>query len=95
MMKNSKAKLTIRLKTYLEQLEVSAYTLGKWVDGVSPQMVYAIANGTRKPSIEALELIIQAFREKGFDTTLEDILELEIEQKEISIERHENKYRTS
>jgi DNA-binding XRE family transcriptional regulator len=76
-MSKSKAKITIKLKNYLEQLEVSAYTLGKWVNGVSPQMVYAIANGTRKPSLEALEAIIQAFQDQGFETKLEDILELE------------------
>lgn len=77
-MNNQKTKLNVRLKTYLEQLEVSAYTLGKWVNGVSPQTVYAIANGTRKPSLDALEAIIQAFREQGFDTKLEDVLELEV-----------------
>jgi DNA-binding XRE family transcriptional regulator len=76
-MSKSKAKLNVRLKIYLEQLEVSAYTLGKWVRGVSPQTVYAIANGTRKPSLEALEAIIQAFQDQGFDTKLEDVLELE------------------
>ena len=52
--------------------------MGKWVNGVSPQTVYAIANGTRKPSLDALEAIIQAFREQGFDTKLEDVLELEV-----------------
>ena len=77
-MNSQKTKLNVRLKTYLEQLEVSAYTLGKWVNGVSPQTVYAIANGTRKPSLDALEAIIQAFREQGFDTKLEDVLELEV-----------------
>jgi DNA-binding XRE family transcriptional regulator len=76
-MSKSKAKIAIKLKNYLEQVEVSAYTLGKWVNGVSPQTVYAIANGTRKPSLEALEAIIQAFQDQGFDTKLNDVLELE------------------
>ncbi len=40
------------------------------------QGVYAIANGTRKPSLEALEAIINAFRENGLETTLEDLVKV-------------------
>lgn len=70
-------KIQVTLKGYLEQIGVSAYTLGKWVVGVSPQMIYAIANGSRKPSLEALEAILHAFHENGFYTQLEDLLTLE------------------
>jgi transcriptional regulator with XRE-family HTH domain len=68
--------LEITLKEYLEQVGISAYTLGKWTHGISAQSVYAIANGTRKPSLEALEAIINAFRENGLETTLEDLVKV-------------------
>jgi DNA-binding XRE family transcriptional regulator len=71
--------IQVTLKHYLERQHISAYTLGKWVVGVSPQTVYAIANGTRKPSLEALEAIIQAFHEHGLATQLDDLLTLEPE----------------
>ena len=69
--------LEITLKDYLEQVGISAYTLGKWTH-ISAQSVYAIANGTRKPSLEALEAIINAFRENGLETTLEDLVKLKV-----------------
>jgi transcriptional regulator with XRE-family HTH domain len=68
--------LEITLKEYLEQVGISAYTLGKWTHGISAQSVYAIANGTRKPSLEALEAIINAFRENGLETSLEDLVKV-------------------
>ncbi len=37
-----------------------------------------IANGTRKPSLEALEAIINAFRENGLETTLEDLVKVKM-----------------
>jgi transcriptional regulator with XRE-family HTH domain len=70
--------LEITLKDYLEQVGISAYTLGKWTHGISAQSVYAIANGTRKPSLEALEAIINAFRENGLETTLEDLVKVKL-----------------
>ena len=70
--------LEITLKDYLEQVGISAYTLGKWTHGISAQSVYAIANGTRKPSLEALEAIINAFRENGLETTLEDLVKVRV-----------------
>jgi hypothetical protein len=45
------------------------YTLGKWTHGIS-------ANGTRKPSLEAPEAIINALRENGLETTLEDLVKV-------------------
>jgi DNA-binding XRE family transcriptional regulator len=69
--------IRIRLKEYLEQQAISAYTLGKWVTGVSPQTIYAIANGTRKPSLETLEAIICGLHQNGFATKLEDLIQLE------------------
>ena len=70
--------LEITLKDYLEQVGISAYMLGKWTHGISAQSVYAIANGTRKPSLEALEAIINAFRENGLETILEDLVKVKI-----------------
>ena len=68
----------VRGESSLEQVGVSAYTLGKWTHGISAQSVYAIANGTRKPSLEALEAIINAFRENGLETTLEDLVKVKL-----------------
>ncbi len=70
-------KLVVTLKTYLDDVGVTAYTLGKWVEGVSPQTIYAVANGTRKPSLDVLEAIITAFRSNGFSTQLNDLVRLE------------------
>jgi DNA-binding XRE family transcriptional regulator len=69
--------IRITLKNYLEQQGISAYTLGKWVTGVSPQTIYAITNGTRKPSLETLEAILCGLKQNGYDTRLEDLLLLE------------------
>lgn len=66
--------IDIQLKPYLEQIGVTAYTLGKWVIGVSPQTIYAVANGSRRPSLEVLEAILSAFHNNGFETSLNDLL---------------------
>ncbi len=71
--------IDIRLKTYLEQIGVTAYTLGKWVVGVSPQTIYAVANGSRRPSLEVLEAILDAFHANGFETRLSDLLSTRVE----------------
>jgi DNA-binding XRE family transcriptional regulator len=73
-----KCTIRIRLKEYLEQQGISAYTLGKWVTTVSPQTIYAIANGTRKPSFETLEAIICGLHQNGFPAELKDLIQLEI-----------------
>lgn len=73
-----KSEIKITLKEYLEQQGISAYMLGKWVVGVSPQTIYAIANGSRKPSLEALEAIIGALHSNGYNTKLEDLIRLEL-----------------
>jgi DNA-binding XRE family transcriptional regulator len=67
-------RIDVQLKAYLEQIGVTAYTLGKWVVGVSPQTIYAVANGSRRPSLEVLEAILNAFHANGFETTLSDLL---------------------
>jgi DNA-binding XRE family transcriptional regulator len=67
-------RIDVQLKPYLEQIGVTAYTLGKWVVGVSPQTIYAVANGSRRPSLEVLEAILDAFHDNGFETTLSDLL---------------------
>ena len=71
--------IDVRLKAYLDQIGVTAYTLGKWVIGVSPQTIYAVANGSRRPSLEVLEAILDAFHRNGFATTLSDLLGIRTE----------------
>ena len=70
----SKLKLKIVLRDYLEANGVTVYLLTKWVQGISPQTLYAIANGTRRPSLEALEIILQALHEHSLPAALSDIV---------------------
>ena len=72
--------IKVRLKSYLHSIGVNASTLGKWVEGVSSQTIYAVAGGTRRPSLEVLEAILSALRANGYDTNLSDILEVEENQ---------------
>lgn len=70
----SKLKLKIVLRDYLEAHGITVYLLTKWVEGVSPQTLYAIANGTRRPSLEALEIILQALHDHSLPAVLSDII---------------------
>lgn len=74
-------KITVTLKDYLDSIGITSYTLGKWVDGVSSQTVYAIANGTRRPSLEVLERILNGLHSHGYPATLNDIIRLEARDK--------------
>ena len=69
--------IKVRLKSYLASIGVTSYALGKWVEGVSWQTIYAVAGETRRPSLEVLEAILNALRANGFDTALSDIIEVE------------------
>ena len=70
-------KIRITLKEYLSEAGVTAYTLSKWVEGVSPQTVYAVCNGTRRPSFEVLEAIISALRAHQLAVDLSHLIQLE------------------
>ena len=72
--------LKVTLKEYLETKGISVYTLTKWVDGASPQTIYAVANGTRRPSLEVLEAILTSLHFQGYNVDLNDILRLEEHQ---------------
>ncbi len=72
-----KIKLRVQLRDYLTSINVTPYVLGKWVDGVSSQTIYAIANGTRRPSLEVLEAILNGLRSQGYIASLSDIIQLE------------------
>ena len=71
-------KITITLKQYLDSIGITSYVLGKWVDGVSAQTIYAIANGTRRPSLEVLERILNGLHSHGYPATLNDIVQVEV-----------------
>ncbi|MEH2196039.1 MAG: helix-turn-helix transcriptional regulator [Nostoc sp.] len=73
-------KITITLKQYLDSVGITSYVLGKWVNGVSPQTVYAIANGTRRPSLEVLEKILSSLHSHGYPASLEDIIQIEAKE---------------
>ncbi len=47
-----------KLKNYLASIGVTPYVLGKWTNEVSAQTIYAVAAGTRRPSLEVLEAIL-------------------------------------
>ena len=72
-----KIAIKVRLKSYLQSIGINASTLSKWVEGVSSQTIYAVAGETRRPSLEVLEAILSALRTNGYDTKLDDILEVE------------------
>ena len=82
----SNVKLKIALKEYLASLNVTPYMLGKWVTGVSPQTIFAVTNGTRKPSLDVLEAIINALRTKGHPATPADIIKYEAQAPEQDID---------
>lgn len=71
-------KITITLKHYLDSIGITSYVLGKWVEGVSAQTIYAIANGTRRPSLEVLERILNGLHSHGYPATLNDIIQVEV-----------------
>lgn len=66
--------IEVTLKEYLQEIEVTPYVLAKWVDGVSPQTIYAVANGSRRPSLDVLESILTALHSNGFPVKISDIL---------------------
>lgn len=72
-----KIKLRVCLKEYLSSVNVTPYMLGKWVDGVSSQTIYAVAGETRRPSLEVLEAILNGLRSHGYPTSLSDIIKIE------------------
>lgn len=70
-------KIKVKLKSYLASINVTPYMLGKWVDGVSPQTIFAVANESRRPSLQVLESILNGLRSRGHLTSLSDIVQIE------------------
>lgn len=75
----NRLKLRVDLKNYLSSIGVTPYQLGKWAPDVSAPMVYAICAGTRRPSFDVLEALLNALRAQGFDAQLSDILKTDEE----------------
>lgn len=71
-----KVHLRVRLKEYLASIGVSAYQLARWTEGVSAQTIYAICNGTRKPSLDVLEAVLNALWVNGFEARLDELVEI-------------------
>lgn len=74
---SSSIRIKVKLKTYLASINVTPYMLGKWVDGVSSQTIFAVANESRRPSLEVLESILNGLRSNGHLTSLGDIIQVE------------------
>lgn len=72
-----KVRIRVTLKDYLSSINITTYQLGKWVDGVSSQTIYAVAGETRRPSLEVLEAIVNGLRAQGYSTTLNDLMQIE------------------
>ena len=72
-----KIKLRVQLRNYLASINVTPYMLGKWVEGVSSQTIYAVASGTRRPSLEVLEAILNGLHSQGYLASLSDIIRIE------------------
>lgn len=70
-------KVKVTLTEYLDSIGVTKYTLSQWVEGVSQQTVYAVADGSRRPSLETLEALLQALHSHGFMAQLSDLLTVE------------------
>ena len=70
-------KIKVELKNYLASIGVTPYMLGKWINNVSSQTIYAVASGTRRPSLEVLEAILTELNAHGYPTTLNDIIHVE------------------
>jgi DNA-binding XRE family transcriptional regulator len=70
-------KIKVKLKDYLASMNVTPYMLGKWVEGVSSQTIFAVANESRRPSLEVLESILNGLRSNGYLTSLSDIVQVE------------------
>lgn len=69
-------KVKVRFKDYLEERGLSAYRVSKHARGMSPKTVYAIASGRHRPSMEALEKLLDALREiTGEEVVPADLLE--------------------
>lgn len=81
-----KIKIRVQLRDYLTSINVTPYMLGKWVDGVSSQTIYAVASGTRRPSLEVLEAILNGLHSQGYLTILDDIIQIEEATSEDSTE---------
>ncbi len=73
----NRLKLRVDLKTYLQSIQVTPYQLAKWTPDVSGPTIYAICAGTRRPSFEVLEAILNALRAQNFDAHLLDIVKEE------------------
>lgn len=73
-----RVKIKVKLRAYLSSINVTPYMLGKWVNGVSPQTIFAVANESRRPSLAVLESILDGLRSKGHLTSLDDIVQVEI-----------------
>lgn len=72
-----KIKIKVKLRDYLASINITPYMLGKWVVGVSPQTIFAVANESRRPSLEVLESILTGLHSNGHLTSLEDIIQIE------------------
>lgn len=69
-------KVKVKFKDYLQEHNLSAYRVSQHARGMSPKTVYAIASGRNRPSMEALEKLLDALREiTGEEVGPGDLLE--------------------
>jgi DNA-binding XRE family transcriptional regulator len=68
--------IRLKLKELLEAHGVSAYALGKAVEGISPKTIYMYVNGQRQPSLGAVATLLHSLRElTGENIQLCELLE--------------------
>ncbi|CAN5453596.1 MAG: helix-turn-helix domain-containing protein [Rubrobacteraceae bacterium] len=68
--------IKVKFKDYLEARGLSAYRVTRHARGMSPKTVYAIASGRNRPSMDALEKLMDALREiTGEDIGLDALIE--------------------
>lgn len=70
------SQVRVRLKQFLDKHHITTYRLAESTSGTSPKTIYAVASGTRKPSIETLGSVVEALRQlTGESVTFDDLLE--------------------
>jgi predicted transcriptional regulator len=76
-------RVRVDLKKHLDAVGVTPYQLGKWMSGVSTPTIYAVCSGTRRPSLDVIETILNTLNRHGYVTTLADLIRVEAVEEEV------------
>lgn len=85
MSRPSYLRVRVDLKTHLDAIGVTPYQLGKWMSGVSTPTIYAVCSGTRRPSLDVIEAILNTLNRHGYSTNLADLVRVEAVEEEAEV----------